>query len=170
MLPRRGWRVGGQRAEAACGVRGHESRPRGVLVRRGDLERHGFTAGGRRCSLVREGRKSQGVKHGDECRLRVKQAMRDAENPRLHRSEGRALGELERRAALPAPEAAEAPEAEALAAPEAPATPIAHDDDADDDTEDARDPMLRVHPAAVADLASPSRARPTPPRPTAADP
>ncbi len=57
---------------------------------------------------MRNGLKSQGVKHLDACRLRVEQAMRDADNPRLQRAEGRALGELERRAAAAAADGADA--------------------------------------------------------------
>jgi hypothetical protein len=139
-----------QGPEAPDEVREPEYNPRRVFIKLEDLERHGFTAGCRRCILMREGRKSQGIKHGDQCRLRVEQAMRDAENPRLHRAEGRVLGELERRAALPAPEAAEAaeaPEAEA-SAPEAPATPVVHDDADDDDMFDgADDEVMRLRPA-----------------------
>ncbi len=40
-----------------------EYNPHRVFIRLEDLERHGFTAGCRRCILMREGRRSQGVKH-----------------------------------------------------------------------------------------------------------
>ncbi len=72
------------------------------------------------CTLMREGRKCQGIKHGDAYRTRVEQALRDANNRRLDRAERRVLDELERRAAGeeapleaadgPAPAAAEADE------------------------------------------------------------
>ena len=66
---------------------------------------------------MRNGQAAIGVKHLDACRLRVEQAMRDADHPRLERAEGRQLGELERRAAARAEEAAAAPPAAALATP-----------------------------------------------------
>ena len=49
-------------------VREPEYNPHRVFIKLTDLERHGFTAGCRRCTLMREGRKSQGIKHRDECR------------------------------------------------------------------------------------------------------
>ena len=123
-----------------------EYNPHRVFIKMEDLERHGFTAGCRRCILMRESRKAQGVKHQDECRLRVEQAMRDADHPRLHRAEHRALDELERRAALDEMLGPEVPEAPmAPAAPEAPATPIAHDDD---DMEDVQLTGLSLVPDA----------------------
>ena len=97
-------------------VREPEYNPRRVFIKLSDLELHGFTAGCRRCGLMRNGQAALGVNHLDACRLRVEQAMRDADHPRLERAEGRQLGELERRAAARADEAAAAP---------APATPIA---------------------------------------------
>jgi hypothetical protein len=80
-------------------VREAEYNPHRVFIRLEDLERHGFTAGCRRCILMREGRRAQGVKHRDECRVRVEQALRDAGDPRLDQAEARVLIELERRAA-----------------------------------------------------------------------
>jgi hypothetical protein len=80
-------------------VREPEYNPHRVFIRLEDLERHGFTAGCRRCILMREGRRAQGVKHRDECRLRVEQALRDAGDPRLDQAEARVMNELERRAA-----------------------------------------------------------------------
>jgi hypothetical protein len=76
-----------------------EYNPHRVFIKLADLERHGFTAGCRRCILMREGRRAQGVKHQDACRDRVEQALRDAGDPRLDRAEARVLDELERRAA-----------------------------------------------------------------------
>ncbi len=96
-----------------------EYNPHRVFIRLEDLETHGFTAGCRRCILMREGRKSQGIKHRDECRNRVEQAMRDADDPRLHRAEHRALDELERRAAEDEPPAAGASDEERARAEEA---------------------------------------------------
>ena len=55
--------------------------------------------------------------------------MRDVDHPRLQRAEGRQLGELERRAAARADDAAAAPATPVLA-PEAPATPQAWHDEA----------------------------------------
>ncbi len=108
-------------------VREPEYNPRRVFIKLADLELHGFTAGCRRCGLMRNGLPALGVKHLDACRLRVEQAMRDADHPRLQRAEDRQLGELERRAA------AAAPPAEAAAAPGAPATPIVGADESDMD-------------------------------------
>ena len=62
--------------------------PRRVFIKLADLERHGFTAGCRRCGLMRNGLPALGVKHIDACRTRVEQAMRDAAHPRLQRAEG----------------------------------------------------------------------------------
>jgi len=76
-----------------------EYNPHRVYIRLDDLERHGFTAGCRRCILMREGRRAQGVKHRDECRDRVEQALRDAGDPRIDRAEARVMNELGRRAA-----------------------------------------------------------------------
>jgi hypothetical protein len=88
--------------------------PHRVFIRLEDLERHGFTAGCRRCTNMREGRRAQGIKHRDECRLRVEQALRDAADPRLDRAEARVMDELGRRAAgveaaLPPPGGVEDP-------------------------------------------------------------
>jgi hypothetical protein len=156
-------------------VREPEYNPHRVFIKLADLELHGFTAGCRRCHLMRNSLKSQGVKHLDACRLRVEQAMRDAANPRLEAAEGRQLGELERRAAAraAAPLAA-APPAAAREALEAPATPDAGDNDMDADAREAgrvldADGMyesrfdangdavmaMRVGPAAVVELYSP---------------
>jgi hypothetical protein len=52
-----------------------EYNPRRIFIKQADLERFGYTAGCRRCILMRGGRAAQGVKHGDECRLRVPQAL-----------------------------------------------------------------------------------------------
>ncbi len=84
---------------AAEEVREPEYNPRRVFIKLSDLELHGFTAGCRRCNLMRNGQAALGVKHLDACRLRVEQAMRDSNHPRLERAEVRQLGELERRAA-----------------------------------------------------------------------
>ena len=103
VLPALASQVAAQGPEEPDEVRVPEYNPHRVFIKLEDLERHGFTAGCRRCILMREGRKSQGVKHRDECRLRVEQALRDADHPRLHRAEHRALYELERRAAVDGP-------------------------------------------------------------------
>ncbi len=83
---------------AAGEVREIEYNPHRVHIRLADLELHGFTAGCRRCGLMRNGLPALGVKHLDACRTRVEQAMRDAAHPRLQRAEGRAQDEVERRA------------------------------------------------------------------------
>jgi hypothetical protein len=172
---------------AAEEVREPEYNPHRVHIRLADLERHGFTAGCRRCGLMRNGLPALGVKHLDACRLRVEQAMRDAEHPRLLRAEGRQLGERDRRAAAQAVEAQPAALPAAPAAPaaprevpawrlelesrgararaaapeaEAPATPDAGDNDMNDgaDMDDDADGMvMRVGPAAVVELYSPPR-------------
>jgi hypothetical protein len=109
-------------------VREPEYNPHRVFIRLADLERHGFTGGCRRCILMREGRRAQGIKHRDECRLRVEQALRDAGDPRLDQAEARVMDELARRAAEGGPLAEAAAEAAVPPArlAEAPATPIAH--------------------------------------------
>jgi hypothetical protein len=119
--------VAAQGAGAAEEVREPEYNPRRVFIKLSDLELHGFTAGCRRCNLMRNSLPALGVKHLDACRLRVEQAMRDADHPRLQRAEDRQLGELERRAAARDEEAAPVPP---LLAPEAPATPQAWHDEA----------------------------------------
>ena len=66
-----------------------EYRPRNVYITRADLERWGFTAGCRRCTLVRQGHRAQGIHHTRECRIRIEQALRDAGDPRVERAEHR---------------------------------------------------------------------------------
>ena len=153
-------------------VRVQEYNPHRVFIRLEDLERHGFTAGCRRCILMREGRRAHGVKHRDECRDRLEQALRDVGDARLDRAERRVLDELEHRAA-DADEAAQPPDAGAAAgaaaaradaaeAPdEAPEPPAAHDVVMNEDGGDA---VMRVGPAKVAELYSPPRVTATLPR------
>ncbi len=100
-------------------VRELEYNPHRVFIKQADLERFGFTQNCRRCILMRSERKAQGVKHGDECRLRVEQCLRDAGDPRVDRAERRALGELQRRAAGAAPPAAPPADGAAPGAPSA---------------------------------------------------
>ncbi len=167
---------------AAEEVREPEYNPRRVFIKLSDLELHGFTAGCRRCNLMRNGQAALGVKHLEPCRLRVEQAMRDANHPRLAAAEQRVLDDLERRAGLAAPAAAEAPAARGLPPSvaawlhEAPATPDAGGNDMDADAREAgrvldADGMyespfdangdavmaMRVGPAAVVELYSPPR-------------
>ena len=59
--------LAGGGAEEPEEVREPEYNPRNVFIKLTDLERHGFTHGCRRCTLMREGRKCQGIKHRDEC-------------------------------------------------------------------------------------------------------
>ena len=92
-----------------------------MYIKLEDLERHGFTAGCRRCILMREGRSARGVHHRKECRERVEKAMKEAGDQRVERAEQRIWQEVERRAAASAP--AEAPAAPEAAAPEA-AAPV----------------------------------------------
>ncbi len=63
--------------------------PRRVFITRADLETWGYTAGCRRCTMVREGSRAQGVAHREECRARVEQCLRDAGDPRIGRAEVR---------------------------------------------------------------------------------
>ncbi len=72
-------------------VREPEYNPRRIFIKQADLERFGFTAQCRRCQLMRAERKAQGIKHSDECRLRVEQCLRDAGDPRLSAAEQPAL-------------------------------------------------------------------------------
>jgi hypothetical protein len=144
-----------------------EYNPHRVFIRLEDLERHGFTAGCRRCILMREGRRSHGVRHRDECRKRVEQALRDAGDARLERAERRVLDEFERRAVdeAPPPEAGGAPpgdpgvgQAEVM---EAPATPVVPSEDEMDAEGDA---VMRLEQARVTELYSPPRVTTTLPR------
>jgi hypothetical protein len=200
----------GAQAAAEPEVRELEYNPHRVFIKLEDLERHGFTAGCRRCNLMREGRKSQGVKHRDECRIRVEQALRDAGDPRLDRAERRVLDELERRAAeggeaeaepaLPAEAARQSVREPLVSCRSGPAAgdgddearpsvreplvsrrsgPAAGDDDDDMDAGavayesrvDANgDAVMRLGPAAVAELYSPPRVTATLPRPSVREP
>ncbi len=58
--------VAAQGAAEEPEVREPEYNPHRVFIRLEDLERHGFTAGCRRCILMREGRRAQGVRHHDD--------------------------------------------------------------------------------------------------------
>ncbi len=49
-------------------VREPEYNPHRAFTKQSDLERFGFTENCRRCVLMREGRKAQGVQHDDGCR------------------------------------------------------------------------------------------------------
>ena len=162
--------VAAQGAAEEPEVREPEYNPHRVFIRLEDLERHGFTAGCRRCILMREGRRAQGVRHHDDCRNRVEQALRDAGDPRLDRAERRVLDELERRAAEDEPPeevAAAAPEAAPAAAPApaeapewrgelenrgpraaAPATPDGHGDGGAM-SDDGGDIVMRLEPGAT---------------------
>jgi hypothetical protein len=140
-------------------VRVPEYNPYRVFIRQEDLERHGFTAGCRRCILMREGRNAHGVRHEPACRTRVEQALRDAGDGRLERAERRVMDELGRRAAEEEPPeeghlggpAAEGPAAEG----EAPATPVALNEDM---MEEGGDVVMRLMgPAKVTELYSPPR-------------
>ena len=146
-----------------------EYNPHRVFIRLEDLERHGFTAGCRRCILMREGRKSQGIKHRDECRNRVEQALRDAGDARLDRAERRVMDELGRRADEDGPPEAEAappgdPGAGQAEEAPAPATPVAGGDDMYMDDGDGGDAMMRLEPAKVAEPYSPPWVTATLPR------
>ncbi len=92
---------------AAEEVRELAYNPHRVHIQMADLELHGFTAGCRRCALMRNSLPALGVKHLDACRLRVEQAMREAAHPRLARAEGRALDEAERRGRVSTSDAAD---------------------------------------------------------------
>jgi hypothetical protein len=142
-------------AEAEPEVREVEYNPHRVFIRLEDLERHGFTAGCRRCILMREGRRAQGVKHQDECRNRVEQALRDAGDVRLDRAERRVIDELERRAeAAPLAEAA----AEAVApAGEDPRLAEAQFPPGARPAQGSGDAVMRLQPAGVVELYSPPR-------------
>jgi hypothetical protein len=163
-----------------------EYNPYRVFIKLTDLERHGFTAGCRRCILMREGRRAHGIKHQDACRDRVEQALRDAGDPRLDRAEARVMEELGRRAAgveaLPPPAGVEvppqgvelppggvepgiayaSPAERALAMQEAARglderAAMDEDEAAEADAAEAADMVMRLGPAAVAELYSPPR-------------
>jgi hypothetical protein len=86
--------------------------PRRVFITRPDLETWGYTAGCRRCTMVREGSRAQGVAHREACRARIEQCLRDAGDPRVGRAEDRRTAA----AAASAAAAVEAPPVQMAAA------------------------------------------------------
>ena len=106
--------------------------PRRVFITKADLEVWGYTANCRRCSLMREGSRAQGVAHREECRQRLEQALRDVGDPRVEHAADRrqaaadaaAAGAAPRPAAAATPAAGAAPRPASAAAP-APGTPTA---------------------------------------------
>ena len=55
--------------------------PNPLHITKGDLERWGYTAGCRRCTLMRERRKGHGVRHIPECRQRIEKIAREEGDP-----------------------------------------------------------------------------------------
>jgi hypothetical protein len=93
--------------------------PRRVFITRADLDAWGYTAGCRRCTMVREGSRAQGVAHREECRARIEQCLREAGDPRVAQAEARFDAALAAQAARVAAEApgAVAPQAPVAAGP-----------------------------------------------------
>ena len=89
--------------------------PKEVYIRPADLERYGYTAGCRRCTLMRDGQPARGVRHTVACRSRVEAAMADAGDERLQQARDRQNQEIARR--MEAADAARAP-------PPAPVAPL----------------------------------------------
>ena len=142
-------------------------RPRGVFITRADLETWGYTAGCRRCTMVREGARAQGVAHRKECRVRLEGLLREAGDPRCAAAEARVLAawaaesdaaELAAEAAAAA--AAAGPAAGPAAAAAAPATPIVARGAAAED--DWGDLAARLRARQAARAASASAAAPAP--------
>jgi hypothetical protein len=94
--------------------------PRRVFITRADLEAWGYTAGCRRCTMVREGSRAQGVAHREECRARIEQCLREAGDPRVAQAEARFD------AALAAQEARVAAAGPAAVVPQAPVAAVPH--------------------------------------------
>ena len=91
--------------------------PRRVFITRADLETWGYTAGCRRCTMVREGSRAQGVAHREACRARIEQCLREAGDPRVGRAEERRIAAADAAAATGATAAVVAPPVQVAAAP-----------------------------------------------------
>ena len=63
--------------------------PNPFHITKADLERWGYTAGCRRCTLVRERRKGHGVRHVPECRQRIERMAREEDDPRIRRMDAK---------------------------------------------------------------------------------
>jgi len=63
--------------------------PKSVYITPQDLDKYGWTKGCRRCGLMRERKKAQGIRHSPECRTRVEERMREERDQRLTRAEER---------------------------------------------------------------------------------
>ena len=94
---------------------GAQEGPKQVYIRDVDLARYGYTAGCRRCRLMRDGDPARGVRHTTACRARIEEAMRADDDERLRRANDRRDEEIARRLEA-SHSAAEAPSAPALAA------------------------------------------------------
>ena len=81
--------------------------PMRVQITSAMMQEHGYTAGCRRCTLVRTGRSAAGVKHTEVCRARFEGILRGAGDPRMARADARADEHLAERlraqAVAPAP-------------------------------------------------------------------
>ena len=74
--------------------------PKRVYLRKEDMEKWGYTARCRRCQLVREGRltkMNRGVPHTAQCRKRLEDCLKTADDPRLREAEDRINTELANR-------------------------------------------------------------------------
>jgi len=76
---------------------GDEYQPKRVYIQKPDLDRWGYTQGCRRCTLMRQNRRGQGVKHKEACRKRIEEHLRQEGDGRLTAAENRINVELGRR-------------------------------------------------------------------------
>jgi hypothetical protein len=66
-------------------VRDKEFKSRRAYLTQADFERWGYTAGCRRCKLMRENQSVRGVQHTEPCRTRLEGCLRNAGDPRMQR-------------------------------------------------------------------------------------
>ena len=86
-----------EKAQDEPKVENPDYNPKRVYLRKEDMEKWGYTAGCRRCQLVRETRSAGGVPHTSACRTRLETCLKAAEDPRLQQAEERISSEVVRR-------------------------------------------------------------------------
>ena len=60
-----------------------------VRITNAHLEQYGYTAGCRRCTLLRTGRGAHGVRHSEACRARLEGLLRAAHDPSMVRADAK---------------------------------------------------------------------------------
>ena len=65
--------------------------PHPMHINAQDLERWGYTMGCRECTLMRNKRKSHGIRHDPECRARLEAKAREDHDPRVVRADARRI-------------------------------------------------------------------------------